>query len=114
MSYNKSVNMKKNILLIVIVSVITVSCDKKAIPVITARTTEPLPPAKKLINVKPDMELGKTIFTNRCGRCHDLPKPEQYTAQRWDGILSYMIPRARLNEEQGIHITAYLKGNAIN
>jgi hypothetical protein len=52
------------------------------------------------------------IFTNRCGRCHDLPKPEQYTSERWKGILSYMNPRAGLNEEQGVHITAYLQANA--
>jgi len=81
-------------------------------PVITSRTVEPPPPAKPVSDVKADTELGKTIFTNRCGRCHDLPKPEQYTAQRWDGILSYMIPRARLNDEQGVHVTAYLKANA--
>ena len=57
--------------------------------------------------------MGKIVFTNRCGNCHDLPKPEQYTTQRWEGILSYMIPRARLNEEQGVHVTAYLKANAV-
>jgi hypothetical protein len=58
------------------------------------------------------METGRIIFTNRCGKCHDLPKADQYTAQRWDGILSSMIPKARLNEEQGLHVTAYLKAQA--
>jgi len=57
--------------------------------------------------------MGKTIFINRCGRCHDLPKPDQYTAQRWEAILSYMIPRAKLTDEQGVHVTAYLTANAI-
>lgn len=89
-----------------------IACHKRAVPVITTRTVEPPPPAKPVSDVKADPELGKTIFANRCGRCHDLPKPEQYTAQRWDGILLSMIPKSRLNEEQGMHVTAYLKVNA--
>ena len=88
------------------------SCQRKAVPVITSRKTEPPAPAKKIIDVKPDTEMGKTIFMNHCSRCHDLPRPEQYTAQRWEGILSNMIPRARINDEQAVHITAYLKANA--
>jgi len=88
------------------------ACTKKALPVITERKTMPFPPVKKEISVRPDIAMGKTIFINRCGRCHDLPKPEQYPVQRWDGILSYMIPRARLTDEQGIHVTAYLRANA--
>lgn len=92
--------------------IVIIACNKKAIPVITSRTTEPPPPAKSITGIKPDIEIGKTIFTNRCGNCHGLPKPDDFTAKRWDGILSYMLPRARLNSEQSIHITAYLKATA--
>lgn len=98
--------------LFIAVVIVTIACNKKALPVITQRTTKPPAPVKKAIEVKPDIETGKVIFTSRCGRCHDLPKPEQFTPQRWDGILSYMIPRARLTDEQGVHVTAYLKTNA--
>lgn len=105
--------MKKSIFLFLSVIVfILIACHKKAVPVITARTVEPPPPVKPVNAMKADIELGKTIFTTRCGRCHDLPKPEQYTAQRWDGILLSMIPKARLSDEQGVHLTAYLKANA--
>lgn len=97
---------------IFLILLLLAACSKKAIPVITARTSEPPPPQKKMVDVKPDMAMGKVIFTNRCGRCHDLPMPDQYTAQRWEGILSYMIPRARLTDEQTVHVTAYLKTNA--
>lgn len=91
---------------------IMIACNKKALPTITERERDPLPPPKQVVNVTPDMEIGKRVFINRCGRCHDLPKPGEYTAGRWDGILSNMIPRARLDDEQGVHITAYLKANA--
>ena len=90
---------------------VIIACNKKAMLVITSRTTEPPPPAKSITDIKPDIETGKTIFTNRCGNCHVLPKPDDFTAKRWEGILSYMIPKARLTIKQGIHITAYLKAN---
>jgi cytochrome c5 len=104
--------MSKIIHFIIVIAAITLACNKKALPTITERTKEPPPPAKKAVDVKPDLATGKIIFTNRCGNCHDLPKPEQYTARRWDGILLSMIPKARLNNEQGLHVTAYLKANA--
>jgi len=94
--------MKNMIHLFIAVVIVTIACNKKALPVITQRTTKPPAPVKKAIEVKPDIETGKVIFTSRCGRCHDLP----------NGILSYMIPRARLTDEQGVHVTAYLKTNA--
>ncbi len=104
--------MKKIIFVFVLIAGILAACQKKGMPAITERKTDPPPPAKKASDIKPDMAIGKVIFINRCGRCHDLPKPEQYTAKRWEGILSSMIPNARLNDEQGVHIAAYLKSNA--
>lgn len=102
---------KYPVIVLIILSVI-IACNKKAMPVITSRTTESPAPVKPIADIKPDIETGKTIFTNRCGNCHSLPKPDDFTAKRWEGILSYMIPKARLGNEQGIHVTAYLKANA--
>ena len=89
-----------------------VACNRNVMPVITSRTTEPEQPAKPLTYVKPDIERGKVIFANRCGKCHGLTKPDDYTAKRWEEILSYMIPRARLSNEHGVHVRAYLEVNA--
>jgi hypothetical protein len=91
---------------------VIIACNKKTMPVITSCTTELPLAAKPIMDVKSDIETGKTIFTNRCGKCHVLPKPDDFTAKRWEGILSYMIPKARLSNEQAIHVTAYLKPNA--
>ena len=102
--------MKKLIVLFVITFII-ISCQKKAIPVITERKDEPKKEAQTII-VSPDTLAGRSIFMARCDRCHDLPDPAQYTEKRWDGILSYMIPRARLSNEQGVHVTAYLRANS--
>ncbi len=89
-----------------------IACHKKAVPVITERNIEPFYPSKPTTAVSADLALGKTIYISRCARCHDLPKTEQYTIKRWEGILTSMIPKARLNEEQSVHLTAYVKANA--
>lgn len=91
---------------------ISVACTHKTLPVITARKTEPVKPITKVVDIEPDLTTGKIIFANSCGRCHDLPKPEQYSAKRWEVILSRMIPRARITIDQSVHLTAYLKENA--
>ncbi len=105
--------MKTIIFILVIFAVIIQACQKKTLPTITTRTTEPSKPLTAAVDVKPDEAAGKIIFTNRCGRCHGLPEPVQFTAQQWDGILATMIPRARLDKEMEIHVTAYIKANCI-
>lgn len=108
--------MKKTIVLIILIGSIIISCSKKSIPVITERKTEPAKPVTTnpaLSTIIADTAMGKIVFTNRCGRCHELPSPDQFTAKRWEGILSYMMPKARLTQEQEVHVTAYVKANAI-
>jgi cytochrome c5 len=105
--------MKTIIFFLIIFTGIIQACQQKALPTITTRTTEPSRPVIAVADIKPDIAIGKIIFTNRCGRCHALPEPVQFTAQRWDGILARMIPRARLDKEQEIHVTAFIKENCI-
>jgi hypothetical protein len=92
------------------------ACQKKAVPVITERETPPpvisrtIYPPKE--TVAPDTLAGKRIFTNRCGRCHALPLPDQFSVKRWDNILPVMIPRARLNNEESLHVRTWLLAHA--
>ena len=55
---------------------------------------------------------GKTVYTNRCGRCHGLKDVTAYTTTRWDGILKNMIPKAKLNETEAQQVTAYVLEHA--
>lgn len=102
--------------IVILLLLVAIACQKKAVPVITERKTEaskkvvtPFPPSGTIL---PDTAIGKTVFVNRCGKCHGLPEPVQYTAQKWEGILAYMMPRARLDEIQKIHVWAYVNANA--
>jgi len=98
--------------------VLLASCHKKAVPVITERKAgapkkfESIYPPKE--TVLPDTAVGKQLFTDRCGRCHGLPETNQFTAEKWDNILPVMIPRARMNNEEALHVRAYVLANTKN
>ena len=108
--------MKKTIAIITTSILLLAACQKKAVPIITERKTAP----PKIINsqyppnetVAPDTITGKQVFISRCGRCHGLPERKQFNPDRWDDILSVMFPRARLNNEEALHVRAYVLASA--
>lgn len=91
--------------------IILFSCQKKAVPVITARTIEPSAPKTEELSA-PDLLAGKQLFANRCGHCHGLPDPVQYTEKRWETIMVLMAPKAKLSKQEQVHVTAWVKENA--
>lgn len=103
--------MKKIQIIIVLSLIVIASCSKKTLPVISTRTSDPPPPVSPVINVRPDPETGKFFFINRCNRCHGLPQLNKYNAQQWESILQIMIPRARLDRVEEVHVKAYILAN---
>ena len=55
---------------------------------------------------------GQTVYTNRCGRCHNLKTTTDFTPKQWEGILQSMIPKAKLDDTQAKQVTAYVMANA--
>lgn len=85
---------------VILVTILT-SCTPKTTPAVVANTPEtPKITADTETNSAERLALGKTIFENSCGKCHDLHKPTDYNAQDWVGIMNWMAPKANLNEEQ--------------
>ena len=76
-------------------------------PTIERRTEEPSAPVFEI-----NLVAGEKLFTTRCSRCHDLPKTSKYTNERWQPILSTMIPRAGLSGVDAANVKAYIKANA--
>jgi hypothetical protein len=104
--------MRKSFSIVALLVILLLACHPKGLPVITERKTEPLrlqafiyPPKE---TVSPDTVLGHRIFTNRCGRCHGLPSPTQLTISGWDKILPVMMPRAGLDNEEALHVRAWI------
>jgi hypothetical protein len=58
------------------------------------------------------MELGKSTFVGKCGKCHELKEAGNYTKNQWVDILKVMNGRAKLTQQEGDAVSAYLIANA--
>jgi hypothetical protein len=110
------IKIQPGILTLVLLITILFSCEKKAMPTISERKS---PPPSKITTVYPplatvavDTAAGRQLFMARCNRCHVLPSAAQLTMARWDKVLPLMILRARLNNEQALHLRSWIMGNA--
>jgi mono/diheme cytochrome c family protein len=102
--------MKKVFALSLFIVLIAVACHKKAVPVASTptATTEPAVAAADPALV----EAGKSVFATKCTKCHPAKVVENYTTERWTGILKSMIPKAKLDETEAAQVTAYVNANA--
>ena len=97
--------MKQIKLIILLFSVILVplltSCTPKITPAVVPNTSQTLAiTADTETNAAERLALGKTIYENSCGKCHDLHKPTDFSAQDWVGIMNWMAPKANLTTDQ--------------
>ncbi len=105
--------MKKLFILPIAAVALLVSCKSKT-------TTEPV--SNKVVGVSPSftgkkqltegmIAQGKTIFDNRCGKCHDLPNPKSFSDEKWVGIMNAMAPKAKLDAKQSELVYDYVTFN---
>jgi mono/diheme cytochrome c family protein len=60
-----------------------------------------------------NLKAGQEIYTQNCGRCHRLHKPNEFTADKWtNSILPKMSKKAKLTEDQNKLVEAYLSANS--
>ncbi len=103
------------------VNTTTKTKDSKTKTVTTTDTASKTPSLKDMqgtnMNI-PDLQksqsidLGKTVFSTRCNKCHELKNPGNYTASSWNNILKRMAPNAHLTLTETDQVTAYLIANA--
>ena len=60
-------------------------------------------------NEKTKYPQGRDLFASKCGGCHKLPYPSQFTVSQWDSILVPMKTKAKLTDEEEIMILNWLK-----
>jgi cytochrome c2 len=94
--------MKKVLVLSVMIVFIAAACHKKAAP--TAAV--PAAPDPALV------EAGKTVYATKCTKCHAAKVVENYTAEKWVGILASMIPKAKLDDTEAAQVTAFVNAGA--
>ena len=52
--------------------------------------------------------LGRTLYTNHCGSCHNLHLPEQYTRKHWEQEIPDMQRKAKISDSETMLITNFL------
>ena len=55
-----------------------------------------------------DLQAGRELFINNCGRCHNLYNPDSYSASNWKTIVPGMASRAGLSTAEASQVTKYL------
>jgi len=123
----------KKLFLLSFSSMIIFGCAKKNIP--AAKTESPTPktvavlapgieistPAQPAAETATDemkkvnklmIENGQKVYESKCGKCHSLKIPGNYTQERWVKLVDWMAPNAQLTPEEKKQCLAYLQFNA--
>ena len=64
-----------------------------------------------VIPLTAELAHGKTIFETKCGKCHDLVKPESYSKEKWAPIMLSMQPKAKITDEEREMVYNYVTMN---
>ena len=99
--------MKKYIYSLCLLGVIVYSCK-------TQQTTTTTDTSTVMANLTKEemLKKGEDLFTLKCGRCHGLPSPSEFTVADWQPIMTRMAPKAKLNAEETNWVLAYVNENA--
>lgn len=108
----------KQVLLVCGLAALVAACAHKATPTSSTSSTSssgtssaPAPSSTANASAA-KIEAGHQVYNAKCGRCHGLKDPANYTAERWVPIMQSMAPKARLSEEETAQVTAYVQANA--
>lgn len=55
-----------------------------------------------------DLQAGRVLYINTCGRCHALHSPDSYTASRWKTIVSSHAGRINLSATETAQLLKYV------
>jgi hypothetical protein len=105
--------MKKIFLVIILMILLVWGCSHKTVPAKTetasAQPTTVTPIISPAIG---DTALGKQTFLAKCGRCHKLKDPANYTTDKWATIMNRMSVKAKLDSTETQNVLAYVQANA--
>jgi mono/diheme cytochrome c family protein len=59
-----------------------------------------------------DLQQGRILYINNCGRCHGLYSPDNFSSTQWKSIISSMAPNTGLSASDILLVTKYVtRGN---
>jgi cytochrome c5 len=72
----------------------------------------PPPSAPKSPEKAAEEDMGKTVYTSKCNKCHAAKKVNNYTLVQWESILKTMVPNAKLSGDEEMVLLTYIRANA--
>lgn len=94
---------------------VMVNCSPKAAKTVTAGTAPSAAESREMVLARyseAQLASGKALFTGNCAKCHKLKAPETRTPAEWEKVLKRMIPKAKLQAEEGELVRAYVMANS--
>ena len=55
-----------------------------------------------------ELETGRSLLLEKCGRCHVAPHPKKYAAMEWPAKVGDMVERSKIDPAQRKSIELYL------
>ncbi len=107
--------MKTKFFVLALVASVAVACSssKKTVSS-TPEASKPEPLEFKPISetkLSPELTEGKQLFESKCGNCHDLPKPEKYSKEKWGPIMHDMQKAADITDAERDLVYNYVTMN---
>ena len=97
--------MKKLILSAILLPII-VSCKSKK--VVAENKPETKIEVVIEITMAEKIAQGESIFQNKCGNCHALPKVKDYSAENWKPIMIRMQKEAEISDKEREYVYNYI------
>lgn len=96
---------------------VSASCNKKFTPAATTaapaiQTEANIKTSTAAANESPMTIAGHAIFDAKCGQCHGLKNPADYTTQQWVPIVHRMATKAKLDSMETANVLAYVTSYA--
>ncbi len=100
-------------ILLVALSTLAISCTPKAAK--TSTSGDANAAYETFVNKYNAQALaeGKSLMESNCNKCHKLKPADKHAVAKWDRILDRMIPKAKLNTEDGNKVRAYIYSVAL-
>ena len=57
-------------------------------------------------------QTGRHLYEQKCGRCHTVVEPDEYSAEEWPGVVRSMKAQAALSQQEYAGIVEYLVSSA--
>jgi len=59
-----------------------------------------------------ELQQGQNIYVNKCGSCHRLYSPDDFSTTNWKSVMSSMAPQAGLSSSESALVLKYVtRGN---